>query len=217
MGGDTGARLVRHAGCARAEMKRTGSRKLEDVTKHRTQARHSSPRSQESKAVQWAFISLGANLGDPKRTILEAINCLREYSDKPVLRSSIWQTPPVDCPPGSPPFLNAVIAIVPRSGETPQSLLAKLHELEKSFGRKQKKILNEARPLDLDLIAFGNETSSTMELRLPHPRAHLRRFVLEPLSEIAPNLLLVGQSKTVSQLLDSLPREQGMRKLCRAS
>jgi 2-amino-4-hydroxy-6-hydroxymethyldihydropteridine diphosphokinase len=101
-------------------------------------------------------------------------------------------------------FLNSVAGLVPRAGETPESLLAKLQELEMEFGRPAKRMPNEPRPLDLDLIAFGQETRATDKLTLPHPRAHLRRFVLQPLSEIAPDLLLPGQTKTVAQLLREL-------------
>ena len=117
----------------------------------------------------------------------------------------MWQTLPVDCPPGSPVFVNAVVGLVPRANETPESLLEKLRELEREFGRAPKKVLNEPRPLDLDLIAFGAETRDTPELILPHPRAHLRRFVLQPLGEIAPELVLQGQGKTVAELLAELP------------
>jgi len=100
--------------------------------------------------------------------------------------------------------VNAVVALTPRVGETAESLLAKLLALEREFGRKPKKVVNEPRRLDLDLITFGNETRATKELTLPHPRAHERRFVLQPLSEIAPNLILQGQRKTAAELLAAL-------------
>ena len=102
-------------------------------------------------------------------------------------------------------FVNAVVGFAPRADETPELLLKKLRGLEKEFGRRPKQVQNEPRPLDLDLIVFGNETRATIELTLPHPRAHLRRFVLQPLNEIAPDLVLPGQSKSVSQLLRELP------------
>ena len=76
-----------------------------------------------------------------------------------------------------------------------------------------KKVLNEPRALDLVLIAFGMETRNSTELILPHPRAHLRRFVLEPLNEIAPDLVLPGQSKTISQLLAELPGDEIVTRL----
>jgi 2-amino-4-hydroxy-6-hydroxymethyldihydropteridine diphosphokinase len=85
--------------------------------------------------------------------------------------------------------------------------------LEKEFGRTPKKVLNEPRPLDLDLIMFGNEIRAAPELTLPHPRAHLRRFVLEPLAELAPDLLLPGQQKTVRALLSELTSSEVVRKL----
>jgi 2-amino-4-hydroxy-6-hydroxymethyldihydropteridine diphosphokinase len=136
---------------------------------------------------------------------------LQNFSDQPILKSSLWQTLPVDCPPGSPMFVNAVVGLEPRKDETPESLLGKLRLLEKEFGRQPKKVLNEPRPLDLDLIAFGSEVRNTPELVLPHPRAHLRRFVLQPLSEIAPDLILPGQSKTVAQLLAELSSNEVLK------
>jgi 2-amino-4-hydroxy-6-hydroxymethyldihydropteridine diphosphokinase len=157
-----------------------------------------------------AIVALGSNLGDSRKTVLEALAALEQFSIRsaqranPTLKSSLWKTSPVDCPPGSPEFINAVAAFVPKEGETPESLLAKLRALEKQFGRPEKKVMNEPRPLDLDLIAFGNEVRNTPELVLPHPRAHLRKFVMQPLSEIAPELVLPGQSKTVVELLGEI-------------
>ena len=163
-----------------------------------------------TSAATKAIIALGSNLGNSRENILDALARLQSFSDEPVLKSSLWETTPMDCPPGSPNFLNAVVAFVPQKMETPETLLKKLQELEKEFGRVTKKVLNEPRPLDLDLIAFGNETRNSPELILPHPRAHLRRFVLQPLSEIAPELILPGQKKTVGELLASLPADEMM-------
>ena len=160
-----------------------------------------------------AFVALGSNLGDSRRIIPEAMARLQEISGHPLLKSSLWQTTPVNCPPGSPLFVNAVVGFVPQKNETPESLLQKLRALEKEFGRPPKKALNEPRALDLDLIAFGAETRNSPELTLPHPRAHLRRFVLQPLSEIAPDFILSGQSKTISQLLAGLPDEEVVTRL----
>jgi 2-amino-4-hydroxy-6-hydroxymethyldihydropteridine diphosphokinase len=154
-----------------------------------------------------AFIALGANIGQPVKTVRAAIERLRAFSDSPLLISSLWETAPVDCPPGSPPFINAVVGMVPRPVETPESLLAGLQALEKEFGRRPKTVHNEPRPLDLDLIAFAAETRQSRELMLPHPRAHERRFVLQPLHEIAPELILPGRKRTVAQLLADLPGE----------
>jgi 2-amino-4-hydroxy-6-hydroxymethyldihydropteridine diphosphokinase len=160
-----------------------------------------------------AFVALGTNLGDRVETLQTAFQQLREISEYPMLKSSFWETTPVDCPPNSPMFLNAAVAITPKSGETPESLLAKLLQMEKKFGRRPKQVLNEPRPLDLDLIAFRDETRATPDLTLPHPRAHLRRFVLEPLAEIGPDLVLPGQARTVAELLAQLTSAENVRRL----
>src|SRR5215469_9296706 len=154
------------------------------------------------------IVALGSNLGDSRRIVMEAMWRLQKLSDEPLLKSSLWQTSPVDCPPDSPKFVNAVVTFAPRSGDTPESLLNALQAIEKEFGRTPKKTLNEPRPLDLDLIAFGQETRRSAELVLPHPRAHLRKFVLEPLREIAPDLVLPGKGRTVSELLAGLASDE---------
>ena len=160
-----------------------------------------------------AIVALGSNLGDSRRIILEAMARLEKIADQPLFKSSLWQTTPVNCPPNSPLFVNAVVGFARQKNETPESLLQKLRALEKEFGRPPKKILNEPRALDLDLIAFGTEMRNSPGLILPHPRAHLRRFVLQPLSEIAPDFILPGQSKTISQLLAELPDEEVVTRL----
>jgi 2-amino-4-hydroxy-6-hydroxymethyldihydropteridine diphosphokinase len=160
-----------------------------------------------------AFVALGSNLGDSARLIAEALAALQRVSNEPILKSSLWETSPVDCPPGSPKFVNAVAGLTPRRDETPKSLLKKLRKLEEEFGRKAKKIPNEPRPLDLDLIVFGDVQHNTPKLILPHPRAHTRRFVLQPLSEIAPELILPGQTKTVSQMLAELPAGENVTRI----
>jgi len=168
---------------------------------------------QKAEFKKNAFVALGSNLGDTRKVIPAAMAQLQTFSDKPILKSSLWQTLPVDCPPASPKFVNAVAGFEPREGETPESLLAKLQSLEREFGRQAKKVLNEPRSLDLDLIVFGNETRNAPELILPHPRAHLRRFVLQPLSEITPELILPGQRKTVEQLLAELPADETVTRI----
>lgn len=160
-----------------------------------------------------AVIALGSNLGDSRQIVLDAMGRLQSFSDRPILKSSLWQSPPVDCPPGSPKFVNAVAGLVPRPGETPESLLKKLQALEQEFGRSRGHIINEPRTLDLDLIAFGAEARISPDLILPHPRALVRRFVLQPLSEIAPDLVLPGQGRTVSQLLSGLPEDEMVTRL----
>jgi 2-amino-4-hydroxy-6-hydroxymethyldihydropteridine diphosphokinase len=159
------------------------------------------------------YIALGSNLGDSASTIERTFAELQKLSDRPIQQSSLWRSTPVDCPPGSPDFINAAISLEPFEGETPESLLAKLQALEVNFGRKQKEVLNEPRPLDLDILAFGEEIRETIQLTLPHPRWHQRRFVLEPLSEIAPRAILPGQTQSVTQLLSGLDTKEFLVRL----
>ena len=162
---------------------------------------------------QIAVVALGSNVGDPAENVLKAVDRLTAFSAEPLLKSSLWQTSPVNCPPGSPVFVNAVVGLVPLPDETPESLLLKLQSLEHEFGRRPKKVLNEPRPLDLDLILFGKQTRVTRELTLPHPRAQQRRFVLQPLDEIASELVFPGQGLTVRELLDRQEPDPGMTRL----
>lgn len=159
-----------------------------------------------------ALIALGGNLGDTASILRWALGQLQRLSVEPLIPSSLWRSEPVDCPPGSPPFLNAVAAIVPRPGETPESLLHRLQALERAAGRRPKRIPNEARPLDLDLLAFRRETRQTPELTLPHPRAHRRAFVLAPLAELAPVLRLPGWDRSAREWLAGLPDPAGVER-----
>jgi 2-amino-4-hydroxy-6-hydroxymethyldihydropteridine diphosphokinase len=160
-----------------------------------------------------AFVALGSNLGDSAALLGEAMRRLEALFGHRLLKSSLWKSTPVDCPPGSPLFVNAVAGLAIRPAETPESLLETLQALEREFGRPPKVVLNEPRSLDLDLIAFGREVRATPRLILPHPRAHLRRFVLAPLDEIAPGFLLPGQTRTVHELLADLRTEEVVQRL----
>ena len=159
------------------------------------------------------LVALGSNLGDSRQNLLRAFRELQTFSERPLRRSSLWRSSPVDCPPGSAPFVNAVAAFAATAAETPERLLGALQRIEERFGRRPKVDLNEPRPLDLDLIAFGSELRTTDRLVLPHPRAHRRRFVLEPLAEIAPDCVLPLQTKTVRQLLTELPTDEVLVRL----
>jgi len=159
------------------------------------------------------FVALGSNLGDSRAILQQALDRLQTLSTTPLRRSSFWLTAPIDCPPGSPSFINAVAELQPPLLETPDTLLAKLQSIEAEFGRRPKTVLNEPRPLDLDLIAFGDQVRQTPRLILPHPRAAQRRFVLAPLAELAPELRLPGNAKTVRQLLEALGSDQPIQRL----
>ena len=163
--------------------------------------------------VPRVFVALGSNLVNPRQNIEAAFRRLEEISSEPVRFSSLWKSTPVDCPADSPEFINAAAELASIAGETPESFLWSLQQLEREIGRTPKKVLNEARVIDLDLIAFDDEVRNTPELTLPHPRAHLRKFVLAPLAEIAPELVLPGQKKTVRELLANLRTDEVVEKL----
>jgi 2-amino-4-hydroxy-6-hydroxymethyldihydropteridine diphosphokinase len=151
-----------------------------------------------------AYIAVGSNMGDSELILASVMPRLQGLSTLPLVASRLIRTKPVGCPPGSPDFLNGAVMIQPFPGETAETLLGKLKAIEVEFGRKPKTVLNEARPLDLDLIAFGAERRDSSKLTLPHPRAAQREFVLAPLAEIAPDLKLPGYDETVVQLLEKL-------------
>ena len=152
----------------------------------------------------FAFVALGANQGDAAANVTNAMACLRPFSKTPLRRSSLWSSEPIDCPPGSSPFVNAVVALQPSFEETPETFLEKLQAMEREFGRAPKQIVNEARALDLDLVWFRGELRESTILTLPHPRASQRRFVLAPLAEIASALRLHSKGPTVAELLNGL-------------
>lgn len=149
-------------------------------------------------------MAIGSNLpspyGDAKATVRRAMTELDTLSRQRALRSSLWRTQPVDCPPDTRDFVNAVVALYPFPDETPETLLEKLLALESEFGRRRSGANNEARPLDLDLITFAERRVNSASLVVPHPRAHERGFVLLPLAEIAPDLVLPNQTATVAEL-----------------
>ncbi len=158
-------------------------------------------------------VTLGSNLGNSKATVHAAMDQLERLAAGPLLRSSLWRSVPVNCPPGSPDFINAVVALEPNTGETPESLLPKLQAIERQFGRARTNIINEARTLDLDLLSFGVELRNTPTLTLPHPRAHLRAFVLAPLVEILPGFQAPTWNATASTLFAVLAEDQVIERL----
>ena len=151
-------------------------------------------------------IALGSNMGDRSLELDAAIWFLRSLACQGMVRESPRiETMPVDCPPGSPPFLNSVAELeVDSVMFPPLNLFACLEEFECERGRSLIRDHNAPRPLDLDIIYYGIERFDHMGLIIPHPRAHQRRFVLEPLSHLRPDFVLPGQKKTVKQLLAEL-------------
>ena len=153
-------------------------------------------------------IALGSNLGDRLANLEAARDCLREIAapGEPFLIARTYQTEPLLCPPGSPFFYNSVVEIC-YEGD-PFALLELTQAIEKKLGRTEKTERNAPRVIDVDLLYFGDEIIDTEELVLPHPRILERRFVLQPLADIRPNLVLPGQQQSIAQLLDSFESDE---------
>ena len=152
----------------------------------------------------WAYVALGSNLGDRATHLDLARKRLEASGCRVFARSSIYETQPWGLKQ-QPLFLNQVIGL--RTRLDPFELLDLLQELEGRAGRKRD-IPNGPRTLDLDLLNWDNERILVPELQLPHPRLHQRAFVLIPLEEIAPTLLLPGLNASVAALAHALSEEE---------
>jgi 2-amino-4-hydroxy-6-hydroxymethyldihydropteridine diphosphokinase len=151
-----------------------------------------------------AGIALGANLGDRLLSLTTARDRIFNLSDAapPHLSSAVYETAPVECEPGAAKFLNAVVEI----GYTGSSrrLLEELNKIETDLGRPPQHERNRSRSIDLDLLYHGGRILDEPQLQLPHPRLPLRGFVLHPLAEIHPNLVLPGERKTIHEMTAAL-------------
>lgn len=144
-----------------------------------------------------AYVALGANLGDPIATLRAALGALANLPESRVaLSSSLYRTAPVG-ELDQPEFINAVAAL--ETTLAPEALLDALLDIETRFGRLRAE-KNGPRTLDLDLLLYDNQQLDLPRLTLPHPRLHLRAFVLHPLAEIAPDLVIPGRSTIASWL-----------------
>ena len=148
-----------------------------------------------------AGIALGSNLGNRLANLQAARDCLREIATpgEPFLEASIYQTEPQLCPPGSPTFYNSVVELA-FTGDAFQ-LLELTQGIEKMLGRTGAPERNAPRIIDVDLLYFGEEIIDTEALVLPHPRICERLFVLQPLAEIRPELVLPGHTRSIAELL----------------
>ena len=156
-------------------------------------------------------IALGSNLGDRLANLTagrEAVLRLPGIS-APVLQSRVYETEPVGTGPDAGPFLNAVIEV--EFSADPFALLAALRSIESALGRPIRYPRNAPRTLDLDILYAGDLVRHDDTLILPHPRLHLRRFVLAPLNDIRPDLRLPGQTHTVAELLARLDDPSAVR------
>lgn len=156
-----------------------------------------------------AGIALGSNVGDRMANLRQARDLIFALSGAPgaPLCSRVYETEPVGCEPGTMPFLNAAVEIGWSDSPAPESLLEQLRGIERTLGRPARYPKNAPRVIDLDLVYFGDVVLKTVVLTLPHPRLRERRFVLAPLADIRPGLILPGEKFSVAQLLARLPDE----------
>jgi len=144
-----------------------------------------------------AFIGLGANLDDPRAQITRAFDELAQLPGSAlVARSSLWRSAPLGYT-DQPEFVNAVAGM--ETSLSADELLDELHRVESAHGRARS-FPNAPRPLDLDLLLYGDEVRSTTRLTLPHPRMHERAFVLTPLLEVAPGAVIPGRGAAAACL-----------------
>ena|SRR5690349_3820961 len=149
-----------------------------------------------------AYIALGANLGDREKNISRALGQLDRPGQIQVTRvSALIENPAVGGPPDAPPFLNGVAEV--QTTLDARQLLHHLHEIERALGRQRREKW-EPRIIDLDLLLYGDQIIATDELTVPHPLMHTRRFVLEPLAQIAPDVMHPRLQTTMSALLQNL-------------
>jgi 2-amino-4-hydroxy-6-hydroxymethyldihydropteridine diphosphokinase len=158
--------------------------------------------------VNAAYLSLGSNIGDRKGNLLTAIGQLAKLGYIAAL-SSFYETEPVEFTE-QPWFLNCVIALETES--SPQDLLAHSLAIEQSMGRHRRE-KKGPRNIDLDILLFGDLILESAELTIPHPSMHERRFVLEPLAQIAPEVRHPLLNQTILQLRDALASGQEVRRV----
>jgi 2-amino-4-hydroxy-6-hydroxymethyldihydropteridine diphosphokinase len=146
------------------------------------------------------YLSLGSNLGDREANLQAAIERLAALGEVMAV-SSVYETEPVELA-RQPWFLNCAVAL--QTEKMPKQFLAALQSIEKAMGR-QRTQPKGPRVIDLDILLFGNSVVDTAGLTIPHPALHQRRFVLEPLAEIAPEQRHPVFKRTVRELRDALP------------
>lgn len=156
------------------------------------------------------YLSLGSNVGDRDANLRSAIERLRALGEVAAI-SSFYETEPVEFT-AQPWFLNCVVKL--STEKMPKQLLAGILDVEQRMGRRrtQKK---GPRTIDVDILLFGNSIIETKGLTVPHPAMHERRFVLEPLAEIAPDVRHPAFKRTIRELRDALPPGQAVRKVIR--
>ena len=167
------------------------------------------PNTSARSAGTEVFLAFGTSRGDREAFCRFALDELEKGNFHVRKVSPLYETDPVDCEEGVPPFLNGVLEGVWNGSA--EELLTLCQSIERRAGRPEKHSSRQARELDLDIILFGQEVIRTERLTVPHPRAFQRAFVLVPMNEIAPETKFPDREKTVSQLLQELSDSAGIQ------
>src|SRR4026207_1331221 len=146
-------------------------------------------------------VALGSNLGNRLENLRAARKAIFNLANVkgPILSSAVYETEPVGCEPRAGKFLNAIVEF--EYGGDPARLLEQVIQIEEALGRRRHHPQNISRTIDIDLLYCGDRRINDERLQLPHPRLHLRQVVLRPLADTRPELVLSGQTNTVSELL----------------
>ncbi len=147
-------------------------------------------------------LALGSNLGDRRAMFKFALEQLELAGLRDIHCGRVLESVPVDCPDGSGVYLNS--ALIATWSESAEDLLGLCLDIEARAGRRRTGLVNEARYLDLDVLLFDDERYVSDDLQVPHPRMHLRDFVLVPLVDVAPDWIHPEFNKSVSELLEDL-------------
>jgi 2-amino-4-hydroxy-6-hydroxymethyldihydropteridine diphosphokinase len=158
--------------------------------------------------LKTAFLALGSNIGDREANLRDAVTRLESHEIHLLRRSSLYETAPQELL-DQPWFLNAVVQV--ETSLFPMQLLARVREIERQMGRRRV-TPKGPRNIDIDILFYGRTVIATAELEVPHPRIAQRRFVLEPLAEIAPEFRHPQTGKTANEMLAAL-EPQGTRRL----
>lgn len=162
--------------------------------------------------VSRVFVGIGANQGDPEQQVRAALRVLETWG--PLRASCLWRSEPLaeSGSEGPQPWYVNAVAELALAGD-PFDCLARLHAVERDFGRPATRPRWAPRTLDLDLLLFGEQVLQSPRLTLPHPGLITRRFVLAPLAELAPELIPPGQTRSVAALLADLDDPLRVEKL----